>query len=84
MKKIETLLRLAVVSLAMYFQLQSVKLLFGDTCLDRGGRFLSDKLMCEGEKGFISFNLAPAFYILVCIFYGLVTVGMLSARGAVD
>ncbi|MEK6627406.1 MAG: hypothetical protein AABY53_02175 [Bdellovibrionota bacterium] len=78
MNKLKIFLRMAVVSLAMFFQLQFVKFFFVDSCLDRGGRFLYDELMCEGEKGFISFNLAPVFYILTCILFGLVALGMLK------
>lgn len=78
MSKLRILIRLGIISFVMFLQLQFVKFFFVDSCVDRGGRFLYEELMCEGENGFISFNLAPAFYILTCMLFGLVGLGMLK------
>lgn len=78
MRKLKLALRSVTISLAMFLQLQFVKFFFIDSCLDRGGRFLYDELMCESGEGFISFNLAPVFYILTSIVFGLFVLGMLE------
>lgn len=78
MSKLGTLFRLSVISLILFLHLQFVKSSFVDSCLDRGGRFLSDKLMCEGETGFISFSLTPFFYFVSCVVFGILTLGVLK------
>lgn len=78
MVKLKGLIKLVAASLVMFLQLKFIEFFFVDNCLDHGGRFLYREMMCEGEKGFISFNLAPIFYILTCIIFGAIILGALK------
>ena len=75
MSKISGVIKLILASLVMFFQLKFIEFFYVDSCVDRGGRFLAHEMMCEGENVFISFNLSPTFYILTCVFFGVVILG---------
>ena len=73
MKKMMLLFSIIAISGLNYLHIKAVEFFYIDTCLDRGGRFLPGKLMCETEQGFISFNPSPALYIFTCVTFGTLT-----------
>lgn len=78
MSKLKIILKLVVVSLVMFLHIKFIEFFYIDSCLDRGGRFLTREMMCEGENGFINFGLSPIFYIITCIVFGVVMLGALK------
>lgn len=77
MSKLKIISKLVVVSFVMFFQVKFIEFFYIDSCLDRGGKFLVREMLCESEKGFISFNLAPSFYIITYIIFGIIILGCL-------
>lgn len=51
--------------------LKFIEFCFVDACIDRGGRFLRQELLCEGEGGYISFfNWSPYFLFTLSLIFG--------------
>lgn len=91
MKKARLLMVWLVVSTVLLAHLYFIRFFYGDACIDRGGRFLSDQLMCEAENGFISFSVGPVFYVISCFLFGAFALvllrlvdGFLGNRSASD
>jgi hypothetical protein len=51
--------------------LKAVEFVLVDACVDRGGVFLKEQFICNGENGAISLNLSNVFYILICSIFAL-------------
>lgn len=67
-----------VITAILLAHLCFINFFYGDACVDRGGRFVSDKLMCEAESGFISFNVGPIFYVVSCFLFGALALALLA------